>query len=128
MPKPRKFSLSKRLRSFSYAFTGLKVLFIEDHNARIHVLAAVCAIAGGILLKITLLEWVIITFAIGLVLIVETINSSLENIADFLTTENNDKIKKIKDLAAASVLISSIVALVIGMLIFLPKIITLLTN
>ena len=123
--KEEKFSIAKRLKSFTYAFAGLKVLFKEEHNAWIHLFATVCVIAAGILFKISLLEWVAVTFAIGLVFSFEIMNTSVENIADFICPERDDRIKRIKDLAAAAVLVSAITAAVVGLLVFVPKILEL---
>lgn len=123
--KEEKFSIAKRLKSFTYAFAGLKVLFKEEHNARIHLFATVCVIVAGILFKISLLEWVAVVFAIGLVFSFEIMNTSVENIADFICPERDDRIKRIKDLAAAAVLVSAITAAVVGLLVFVPKILEL---
>ena len=123
--KEEKFSIAKRLKSFTYAFAGLKVLFKEEHNARIHLFATVCVIVAGILFKISLLEWVAVAFAIGLVFSFEIMNTSVENIADFICPERDDRIKRIKDLAAAAVLVSAITATVVGLLVFVPKILEL---
>ena len=123
--KEEKFSIAKRLKSFTYAFAGLKVLFKEEHNAWIHLFATVCVIVAGILFKISLLEWVAVAFAIGLVFSFEIMNTSVENIADFICTERDDRIKRIKDLAAAAVLVSAITAAVVGLLVFVPKILEL---
>lgn len=126
--KRTKFSIRRRAHSFKYAFNGLRLLFLEEHNSRIHLVAALCAILAGILFKISLFEWIALTFAIGLVFVVETVNSSIENTADLIGLEKNNKIKRIKDLSAAAVLISAICALVIGALVFIPRIISLLQN
>lgn len=124
--KEEKFSIAKRLKSFTYAFAGLKVLFKEEHNAWIHLFATVCVIAAGILFKISLLEWVAVAFAVGLVFSFEIMNTSVENIADFICPERDDRIKRIKDLAAAAVLVSAITAAAVGLIIFVPKILALL--
>jgi len=126
--KSNKFSIKKRAKSFIYAFNGIRLLFLEEHNSRIHAVAAICAIIAGILLKILIIEWIALTFTIGLVFVVETINSSIENTADLISLEKSNKIKRIKDLSAAAVLISSLSALVIGGLIFIPKIVSLIKN
>ncbi len=120
MQKER-FSVKKRLKSFKYAFNGLKILIKEEHNSRIHLLAAISVIVLGILFDITIYEWIAIVFTIGLVISFEIINSAIENIADFVSPEKHDKIKKIKDLSASAVLISAFCAVIIGFLIFLPK-------
>ena|SRR5690349_12395540 len=120
--KDQKFSFAQRLRSFSYAFNGLKILLKEEHNARLHLVTAILVVIAGIILKLSAMEWVAIILAITFVLIAEIINTSIENVADFISPAKHDQIKKIKDLAAAGVLISAISALIVGLIIFLPKV------
>ncbi len=119
------FSISKRVKSFSYAFNGLKILFQEEHNARIHLVAAFCVLVVGFVFKISNMEWIAVIFAIGLVFVLETINSVIENLADFISPEKNESIKKVKDLSAAAVLIGAITAAVVGLIVFIPKLFTL---
>ncbi len=119
--KQNKFSLSNRLMSFYYAFNGLKILLKEEHNSRIHFVAAVLAIILGIVFDLNLYEWIALIFSIGFVITTEIINTSIENIADFISPDKNEKIKKIKDLSAAAVLISALTALSIGLIVFIPK-------
>lgn len=125
MKGQEKFSIAKRLKSFAYAFNGLRILFREEHNSRIHLFATVCVIVAGVLLKLSILEWVAIAFAVGLVFSGEIFNSSIEDLADVVCPERDDRIKKVKDMAAAAVLVNAIVAATIGLLVFLPKIIRL---
>jgi diacylglycerol kinase len=120
-----KFSLKSRLRSFRFAFHGLWSLLKNEHNSRIHLLAAVVAVVIGIVLKINSLEWCLLTIVIGLVFITELINSSLETIADIIDPELNDQMKNAKDYAAAAVLVSAIIAVLAGGIMFIPKIIAL---
>ena len=122
MPQ-KKFSLKARIQSFRYAFNGLKILFTEEHNARIHLLAAIIAISLGFYVQLSIGEWIVLSTVICLVFILEIINSALENLCDLIRTEEHPLIKKIKDLAASAVLIASILALVVGALIFVPKLI-----
>lgn len=124
----KRFSITDRFKSFKYAFAGLKTLFIEEHNARIHLIATLAAIILGFVLKISLNEWIVLIMVIGLVFICELINTSLEAIADFASPGKHPQIKKVKDLAAASVLISALVALIVGFIIFCPKIIVACTH
>jgi len=123
--KKQKFSISQKLKSFIYAFNGLRILIQKEHNARIHLFATLCVIVAGFLFNISSTEWLAIIFSIGLVFSLEIINSSIEHMADFISPEKHEKIKTIKDLAAAGVLISTLTALIIGLLIFIPKIFTL---
>ncbi|MDT8308999.1 MAG: diacylglycerol kinase family protein [Bacteroidales bacterium] len=118
--KRERFSITQRLRSFKYAFKGLITMFSGEYNARIHLLAAAIVIAGGIVFSVSLFSWVLLVLAIGLVFIAELINTSLEHLADVVSPEKNEKIKKAKDLAAAAVLVSVIMAVVIGLVVFLP--------
>ncbi len=120
------FSIKKRIKSFSYAFAGLKVLFKEEHNSWIHAVAAVCAITAGFLLDISAIEWIAIIIVIGMVISAEIVNSSLERTADFIKAERDDRKRDIKDLGAAAVLICAITAAITGIIIFLPKLIALL--
>lgn len=125
MKGQEKFSIAKRLKSFTYAFNGLRILFREEHNSRIHLFVTVCVIVAGVLLKLSILEWVAIAFAVGLVFSGEIFNSSIEDLADVVCPERDDRIKKVKDMAAAAVLVNAIAAATIGLLVFLPKIIRL---
>jgi diacylglycerol kinase (ATP) len=122
------FSISQRLKSFKYAFAGLRTLFIEEHNARIHAIGALAAIVLGFVLKISLGEWIALVIVMGLVFICELLNTSLEALADFVSPGKHPQIKKVKDLAAAAVFISALSALITGIIIFIPKIINLCTN
>jgi len=120
--KSQKFSLKKRLKSFSHAFNGLKIALCEEHNMRIHLAATLCVLALSVFFNISSYEWIALIFAIGFVFVMELINSAIENMADFISLERHSSIKKIKDLSAAAVLISAVVAFLIGLIIFLPKI------
>ncbi len=118
----KKFSIKDRMKSFPYAFNGLWILWKEEHNARIHCVAAICAVVAGVFFHISVYEWLAIVFAIGFVITLEIINSAIENIADFVSPERHEVIKKVKDLAAAGVLFSAMTAFVVGLIIFVPKI------
>jgi undecaprenol kinase/diacylglycerol kinase (ATP) len=122
MQTKQPFSIVKRLQSFSYAFNGLKILIREEHNARVHLLAALVVIAAGFFFQISSNDWLAIVLSIGLVISAEAMNSAIENIADFISPERNDAIKRIKDLGAAAVLICVLTAVVVGLMVFLPKV------
>jgi len=105
-----------------YAAKGIRQLVIREHNARIHLLSTLAVIIAGIQLHLSMLEWVGIVIAIGLVWMAEILNTCIEQIMDYIRTEEDSKIALIKDMAAAAVLISSLTAIVIGLIILLPKI------
>lgn len=116
------FSLKARLKSFTYAFQGWKVLIQNEHNARIHLVAACFAIGGGFFFHISKAEWIIIAFAIGLVFAAEAFNSAIEYLCNFVSPQYHDLIKKVKDLSALAVLFIALAAFIAGLLIFIPKI------
>ena len=118
----QKFSLRDRLKSFRYAFNGVRILWNEEHNFRIQLISAVLVIGAGFIFRISLNEWLAVILSIVFVLALEIINSSIENLADFVSPGKHEKIKKIKDISAAGVLIAALAALAIGLMIFLPKI------
>ncbi len=121
MKPTENFSIRKRIKSFYYAFHGLKIVIVKEHNFRIHLLAAVVAVAAGLFFNISSPEWMAIVLIITLVLTLEIVNSSLEKLADFVSPEKNNAIKTIKDMAATAVLLSAIAALIIAAIIFIPK-------
>ncbi len=116
----------KRLKSFSYAFNGIWYLFTTQHNARIQLVIAVLAIILGFVLGISSVEWCIILLSIGSVLSMEAINTAVEHLSDTLHPENNSGIKIVKGVAAGAVLIVSLIAGMVGLIIFAPKILILL--
>ena len=119
--KKEKFSLQKRLKSFQYAFNGLQTLFREEPNAKIHLFIMLCVLIAGFVFRISVGEWIAVVLCIGLVIALEIINSTLENMADFVSPEKHETIKKIKDLAAGAVLVGAIVSAIVGVIVFLPK-------
>lgn len=121
---PKQFSLLRLIKSLGYALAGLKILIREEQNYLVHLTAASLALAAGWWFKISAGEWIAVVLSIQLVLSLETINTVIENVADLISTERSEAIKRIKDLAAASVLISAIAALIIGLIIFVPKLMT----
>jgi diacylglycerol kinase len=123
--KSEKFSLKSRAGSFKFAFHGLLALLKNEHNSRIHLLAAVLAITSGFIFRIIYIEWIVLIIVIGLVFLTELINSSIEAIADYVNPEWNQQIKVAKDYAAAAVLVSAIISIVTGGIIFIPKILAL---
>jgi diacylglycerol kinase len=126
--QPEKFSIKSRFGSFKFAFRGLKSMLKNEHNSRIHLLAAVIALTLAVILKINRDEWSLLIIVIGFVFITELLNSSLEALADLVDNDWNEKIKISKDYAAAAVFISAFIAVVIGGLIFIPKILLLLSK
>ncbi len=128
MNKIESFSLRKRLKSFIYAFNGIRNLIKREHNARIHIFALICVTGLGIFFRIGLTEWIAITIVAGLVILTELFNTAIERLTDFVEPKWNEKIGVIKDYCAGAVLISATVSLIVGGLIFIPKIIEIVKN
>jgi diacylglycerol kinase len=120
--KQKPFSIYKRLQSFTYAFNGFKILFKEEHNARIHAVISIFVLLMSFYFNLKPTEWIAIIFSISMVISIEIINSAIENIADFISPKQHEKIKKIKDLSASAVLLCAISAVAIGLIIFVPKV------
>lgn len=118
-----KFSINDRIKSFKHALNGIQFFIRFEHNAWIHLFALVFVVVLSICLNISKMEWVAIVFAIGLVFLVEGINTAIEKLADSVSLEENEHIKKAKDISAGAVLIAAITAVIIGLLILLPHII-----
>ncbi len=117
-----KKKLRSRIASFSYAFQGILPVVRKERNMHIHLFAAICVIIAGVYFNLQVWEWICITFAIGAVITAEFFNSAIETLANVVCKEKNPDIKKVKDIAAAAVLISAIMAAVVGCIIFIPKI------
>ena len=116
----------KRLiNSFKYAFEGLKYAFLYEQNLTVHILATIIVIILGFIFKISVFEWLVLFLIIGLVIATELINTSIEATIDLITDEINPLAKVAKDTAAAAVLVFGLTALIVGALIFIPKIIIL---
>ncbi|HEY2341709.1 MAG TPA: diacylglycerol kinase family protein [Chthoniobacteraceae bacterium] len=122
-PQPARIPVPRRgrLQSFVDAFRGLKVLLVTQPNARIHACATVAAFALGWVLRLSGGEWAAIVLAIVLVWLTEGLNTAIEFIVDIVSPEKQRLAGWAKDVAAGAVLLASIGAVVVGLLVFLPK-------
>lgn len=118
------FTFRKRIKSFKFAFNGIRLLITKEHNAWIHCFATACVLIAGALLGLSRMEWVAVVIVIGAVFAAEAVNSSIEALADLVSPEYNEAIKRTKDLAAGAVLLIAIAAAITGSIIFIPKIAT----
>lgn len=117
---------NKKLIGFKYAWAGLVTALKEETNIRIHIFAAIIVSVVSLLLQINRIEWLFIIIAISIVIITELINSVFERMIDYIKPEINIHAKEIKDISASFVLLATLTAIIIGLIIFLPKIIELL--
>lgn len=110
------------IKSFSYAFSGLITSFKSERNLKIHVFLMALVIIAGIIFNISLMEWIVCIILFGAVISSELINTAIENLVDIVMPYRNEKAKVIKDIAASAVLIWAIVAAIVGIIIFGPKV------
>ena len=119
----------KKLRnSFKYAFEGIGEAWKTEQNLKIHFIMILIVIIAGIILKISLFEWIVCLLLFGLVVSLELVNTAIETTVDIAMPEKNEKAKYAKDIAAGAVLFSAIISAIIGLIIFLPKIINCFTS
>lgn len=121
--KEKLVSKKRLINSFKYAIEGIKTAYQEEQNLRLHTISAIIVVVLGLVLKLSVIELSICLILIGLVLMAEFFNTALENMVDMITLEKNPYAKKAKDISAAGVLVFAIVSGLIGILIFVPKII-----
>lgn len=117
-----KTKTKKLINSFKYAIEGIISSFRTEQNMKIHVFIMIVVIILGIILKLSALEWIILTIVIALVISAELFNTTIETVVDMITKEKNEKAKLAKDVAAGAVLVLTIGSVVVGLIIFIPKI------
>jgi diacylglycerol kinase len=114
------FSVTKRVKSFVYAFRGIGNLVKTQHNAWIHLFATISVVASAFVFELSSYEWALIITAITLVWLAEALNTAIEFLADTITKNHHPLIEKAKDVAAGGVLITAAGAALIGIIIFWP--------
>lgn len=110
----------KRILSFKYAGNGIWTALKTEPNLKFHFFAAFLVYILGLYLNITKLEWIILIIVIGMVISLELTNTAIETVVNSFTEDIHPAAKKSKDVAAGAVLIASIMAIIIGCIIFLP--------
>ena len=109
-------------KSVSHALDGIEYTINHERNIKIQILFGIVACILGFLLNISIIEWAIIVFVIAMVLSLELVNTSIERAVDLVTKDYSELAKVSKDVAAGAVLIMSLFSVIIGLVIFLPKI------
>ena len=110
--------LQARVKSFGYAFNGLKVLLLTQPHARLHAIATVVVLIAGKILQLGQWEWVAILLCIGMVWMAEALNTALEFLADEVSLEKRDRIGNAKDVAAGGVLITAMISITVAVIVF----------
>ena len=120
--KPKSLDKKKLRNSFKFALSGIKLCVKDEQNMLIHFTVAFLVITAGFIFRISYIEWIVCLLLIGMVLMMELLNTAIENTCDAVTDKDNKYIKIAKDTAAGAVLIIAIISAIIGLLIFVPKI------
>ncbi len=110
------------MKSFEFAFEGLWNLFKYEHNTRIHLAATIIVVVMAMVLKVKTGEAIALSLATGFVWAVEILNTAVERMMDLISPERSPKVKIIKDLSAAAVLMAAVSAFITGCFVFIPKI------
>jgi diacylglycerol kinase len=126
LSESKRFSLISRIKSSNNAWRGIGVFMRTTHNAWLQLFFGVLAIYLGFVLHISGVEWVLIIFTIGFVILAETINTAIEIDINLTSPEYHPYARDTKDVAAGAVLITAIMSTIVGLIIFLPKILVLL--
>ena len=120
LKKENKFSIIKRARSFNHAARGLSIVLRTQPNIIIHILSSFIVLILGFFYQISHTEWMMLVFAIGIVLAAEAFNTSIEIDIDLTSPDYHPYARDTKDVAAGAVLITAITALAVGLIIFVP--------
>ena len=115
--------VKKLINSFKYAFEGFITSFKTERNMKIHIFIMISVIIAGIWFKINLYEWMICVICFAIVISGELFNTAIETVVDMVMPNKNEKAKIAKDVSAGGVLMLAIGASIVGLMIFLPKII-----
>ena len=117
--------IKKFINSFSYPIRGLKYAYRNEQNLTVDVGISILVAIAGFIFKLNSTEWVVVALTIGAVISLELVNTAIEAAIDMVTEEYHPLAKVAKDTSAAAVFIIAIVAAIVGLIIFLPKVISL---
>ena len=114
------------LKAFINAFNGMKYFFLHERNGQVQLVVAVIVTALSVVVHISTVEWIIVWICVAIVIGFEMLNTAIENLCNMVQEEYHPIIKIIKDVASAAVLWVSIISIIIGLIIFSPKLISLI--
>ena len=115
------------LKSFLFALRGLKDCILHEKNFQIQFVIGLLAVVAGFIFSINSTEWIFILLCCSVVLGLEIVNSAIEKLCNLVCPTFNLTIKKVKDMSASAVLLAAILSVIIGCIIFIPKIISMLS-
>jgi len=121
MKNPNDNFFKGRIRSLTFAIRGAWLLITTEHSIMVQVGIAIIMTIVGFIMELSAIEWMFQLLAIGLVLVAESLNTGLEKLSDFVHPDYNDRIGFIKDISAGAATFAAIIAVIIGLIIYLPK-------
>jgi len=121
MKNPNDNFLKGRIRSLTFAIRGAWLLITTEHSIMVQVGIAIIMTIVGFIMQLSSIEWMFQLLAIGLILVAESLNTGLEKLSDFVHPDYNDRIGFIKDISAGAATFAAIIAVIIGLIIYLPK-------
>ncbi|MFY0631197.1 MAG: diacylglycerol kinase family protein [Flavobacteriaceae bacterium] len=122
MKNPNDNFVKERLRSIIFSLRGIWLLITTESSIKVQVFFAVLITIAGFYFDISTTEWLVQTLAIGLVLVAESLNTGVEKLSDFVHADYHEKIGFIKDVCAGSAGIAAIITLILGCIIYIPKV------
>ena len=115
-----RYDFKKQLRSFGYAWKGIRCCVGKEQNLSFHLIATVLVVIAGWQLDITRTEWAILLLCIGMVIAAELFNTAIEKLVDLVSPEQHPLAGQVKDIAAGAVLVCAATAAIIGLMVFVP--------
>lgn len=108
----------RHLETFAHAFRGIASMVATEPNARVHALATIVVVLGGVFMGVSRMEWLALTLAIGAVWAFEAMNTAVEALCDLVSPDFHPQVKRAKDVAAGAVLLAALTAIVVAVLVF----------
>ena len=115
-----RYDFKKQLRSFGYAWKGIRCCVGKEQNLSFHLIATVITVIAGFTFGISRTEWMIVLLCIGAVIAAELFNTAIEKLVDLVSPERHPIAGQVKDIAAGAVLVCAVAAAMVGLLIFTP--------
>lgn len=125
MKDPKDSFFIERLKSIRFALRGVWFLISTEGSIKIQMVVALLAVGAGFYFEISSTEWLCQMIVIGLVLVAESLNTGIEKLSDFIHPDYHEKIGFIKDVSAGSAAIAALISLIVGGIIYIPKILPL---
>lgn len=115
-----KYNFRKQIRSFGYAWKGIRCCVGKEQNLSFHLIATAVTVTSGFAVGITRTEWMMVILCIGVVIAAELFNTAIEKLVDLVSPERHPLAGQVKDIAAGAVLVCATATAIIGLIIFVP--------